>query len=89
MERGCSRGCLNCSAPCSPGGPRPREQRGLRASAGLSPAGQQVELLAGKGVCWGRTVDGDCSGGSWASDRQREAAEPRLRQPARTCSEGT
>lgn len=40
-----------------------------------SPAvGQQVESLAGKGVCWGRTVDGDCSSGSWASDRNKKGS---------------
>lgn len=67
MERGCSWGCLNCSAHAPPMGQDAGEQRGLGVSVGLShwspAAGQHVESLAGKGVCWGRTVDGNCLGG--------------------------
>lgn len=85
VEQGCSWGCLNCSAPRLP--------HGLGMSAGLShrspAASQQAESVAGKGICWGRMVDGDCLGGSWASDRQREAAEPQLHQPVGTHSEET
>lgn len=77
--------------PCHGLRPWRTEQRGLGVSAGLShqssAAGQQVEPLAGEDVCWGRTVDDDCLGGRWASDRQREAAEPQLRQPEHTRSE--
>lgn len=64
------------------------EQRRLGANTGLSPlspaAGQQVKWLSGTGVFWRRTMAGDCSGCSWAGDRQGEVAEPQLCQPTRT-----
>lgn len=94
VERGCSWGCLNCSPHAPPRGPRGwrtawagGEHRAVTLVPSCRPAGR--ESLARKGVCWGRTTDGDCSGGSWASDGQGEAAEPQLHQPARTRGEET
>lgn len=79
--------CLNCSP--TPWAETLENRTGwVGGESHQSPAaGQQVEPLAGEDICWGRTVDGDCLGGRWASDRQREAAEPQLRQPERTRSE--